>query len=101
MIICSKTFKIGLTSVSINMDSTNKAYNPADDGNQGVVQLIAQSEESTESVAQARQMSPITASGPEPEKAEVSEGGVNIEGVNDDILAEEEVENAEADTITE
>ncbi|GAB3950603.1 hypothetical protein GCM10028805_28990 [Spirosoma harenae] len=72
----------------------NKTYNPAEDDNQGVVQLLAQGEESNAGIPQVAQLSPVTASGPEPEKAEVPDsGGGN--GTNDDLLAEEEVEDGD------
>jgi hypothetical protein len=44
-------------------------------------------------------MSPVTASGPEPEKAEVSES--DGEEVNDDILIEEDVEDGQVGTENE
>lgn len=83
------------------MNSTeDKAYNPADDDNQGVVQLMAQGQEASPGVAQNERINPVTASGPEPEKAEVNED-TDDEGINDDIIAEEEVEDGEADTVDE
>ncbi|GAB3970386.1 hypothetical protein GCM10028806_18380 [Spirosoma terrae] len=72
-------------------------YDPAEDDNQGVVQLLAQSEESTAGVAQADYMNPVTASGPEPEKEEVNLSDVDASGVNDDLLEEEAVEQGEID----
>lgn len=72
-------------------------YDPAEDDNQGVVQLLAQSEESTAGVPQADYMNPVTASGPEPEKAEVNQSDVDANGVNDDLLEEEDVEEGEID----
>lgn len=80
-------------------NNESKAYNPADDDNQGVVQLMAQGSQSNEGVAQAEQMNPVTASGPEPEKAEVNDD--DTIGVNDDVLTEEEVEDGEADATDE
>ena len=73
-------------------------YNPADDENQGVAQLLAQAEESNAGVPQAAYLNPVTAQGPEPEKAEVndddpSDGATN--GVNDDMLEEEDVEDGD------
>ncbi|QDK81663.1 hypothetical protein EXU85_24845 [Spirosoma sp. KCTC 42546] len=79
------------------MNTTNENYNPADDGNQGVVQLMAQSEEANASVALDQQMNPVHASGPEPEKAEVNDSDVDANGVNNDLLEEEEVENGVID----
>lgn len=72
-------------------------YDPAEDDNQGVVQLLAQSEDSTAGVAQADYMNPVTASGPEPEKEEVNLSDVDASGVNDDLLEEEAVEQGEID----
>ena len=68
-------------------------YNPADDDNQGVAQLLANA-----GVPQAAYLNPVTAQGPEPEKAEVndddpSDGATN--GVNDDMLEEEDVEDGD------
>ncbi|MVM38220.1 hypothetical protein GO730_12625 [Spirosoma sp. HMF3257] len=72
-------------------------YNPADDGNQGLVQQMAQREESTPGIAQEQQMSPVQASGPEPEKAEVNDPDGDY-GINNDMLEEEEVEEGDIDT---
>lgn len=77
------------------MNSNKENYNPADDGNQGVVQLMAQSEEANAGVAQDQQMNPVHASGPEPEKAEVNDSDVDANGVNNDLLEEEDVENSD------
>ncbi|WP_338870178.1 hypothetical protein WBJ53_22070 [Spirosoma sp. SC4-14] len=73
----------------------NKNYNPADDDNQGVVQLLAQSEEANAGIPQANYMNPARMQGPEPEKAEVD--GIDSVGINDDLLAEETVEEGNAD----
>ena len=70
--------------------SDDQSYNPADDDNQGVVQLLAQGEEANQGVSQVEYISPVTDQGPEPEKDEVNPS--EIDGVNDDILAEEDVE---------
>lgn len=78
----------------MNANKTNE-YNPAEDDNQGVVQLLAQGEEANTGVAQATYMNPVTASGPEPEKAEVNDSDTDAVGTNDDVLTEEEVENGE------
>lgn len=69
-------------------------YNPANDDNQGVVQILAQAEEANPGVAQVERMNPVTAQGPEPVKEEVNEDGADA--VNDDMLAEEDVEAGEA-----
>lgn len=75
------------------MNPTNPpAYNPAEDDNQGVVQLLAQAEESSAGVAQLERMNPVTAQGPEPIKEEVNEDK-ETNTVNQDILAEEKVED--------
>ena len=73
----------------------NENYNPADDDNQGVVQLMAQGEEASNGIPQAEQMDIVKAQGPEPEKAEVNDSDTDANGINDDILAEEEVEDGE------
>ena len=73
----------------MNLADNNK-YNPADDDNQGVVQLMAQGEEASNGVAQVEYMDPVTDQGPEPEKDEVNPS--EIDGVNDDIEAQEDVE---------
>jgi len=73
----------------------NKDYNPADDDNQGVVQLLAQGEEANAGIPQANYMNPARMQGPEPEKAEVNETEGDSVGVNDDLLEEEAVEAGE------
>ncbi len=75
--------------------ANNKKYDPANDDNQGVVQLMAQAEEATPGVSQVERMSPVTAQGPEPIKEEVNEE--EIDGVNGDVFAEEAVEEGKAD----
>ncbi len=81
--------------------NTNENYNPADDDNQGVVQLMAQAEEASNGIPQAEQMNIVKAQGPEPEKAEVNDSDTDANGVNDDILAEEEVEDGEIEEIND
>jgi hypothetical protein len=71
--------------------NNNSKYNPADDDNQGVAQLLAQGEEANPGVAQVEHMSPVTAQGPEPIKEEVNDSDTPDAGVNDDELAEEDV----------
>ncbi|MCK8490497.1 hypothetical protein M0L20_01465 [Spirosoma sp. RP8] len=78
------------------MNSENN-YSPAEDDNQGVVQLLAQGEEANAGVSQIEYLSPITNQGPEPEKAEVNDSDVDANGVNDDLLMEEEVEDGDVD----
>jgi osmotically-inducible protein OsmY len=70
----------------------DNGYNPADDDNQGVAQLLAQGEEANPGVAQVEHMSPVTAQGPEPIKEEVNDDNSDT-SLNDDELVEEEVEN--------
>lgn len=79
-------------------NSENETYNPADDDNQGVVQLMAQGQIAVPGVSQNDGINPVKAQGPEPEKEEVNETGTNAEAINDDILTEEEVEDSRADT---
>ncbi|UFH53816.1 hypothetical protein [Spirosoma sp. KNUC1025] len=75
-------------------------YDPAEDDNQGVVQLMAQGEKANSGVSQAKYMNPVTAQGPEPEKAEVNEFD-SEDATNDDELAEEDVENGQLDEESE
>lgn len=75
--------------------SDSSAYNPAEDENQGVITKLVQGQQANDGVSQADYMNPVTASGPEPEKAEVNDD--EAEGINDDILAEEDRENGEVD----
>ena len=80
-------------------DSDNKTYNPAEDENQGVITKLTQGDQAGAGISQAKQMSPVTALGPETEKAEVSESVG--EEVNDDILIEEDVEDGQVGTENE
>ncbi len=73
----------------------NEKYNPADDDNQGVIQLMAQGEEASNGIPQAEQMDIVKAQGPEPEKEEVNDSETDAININDDILVEEEVEHGE------
>ena len=75
----------------------NNEYNPATDDNQGVVQLLAQGEQAGGGVAQAEYMNPITNQGPEAVKDEVNPSDTDANGVNDDLLAEEDVEAGDVD----
>ncbi|GAB3694225.1 hypothetical protein GCM10027592_14920 [Spirosoma flavus] len=70
----------------------NQNYDPAEDDNQGVVQLLAQSETAEPGVAQANQMSPEAAMGSANEKDGDSPEG---ERINDDVLAEEATESGD------
>ncbi|WP_420149990.1 hypothetical protein [Spirosoma sp.] len=83
------------------MESSNKAYNPANDDNQGVVQLMAQGQEASPGVSQNDFINPVKAQGPEPEKAETIDENADIEAINDDVLIEENVENGEANDSNE
>ncbi|GAB4034804.1 hypothetical protein [Spirosoma gilvum] len=78
------------------MNTDNNTYTPADDDNQGVVQVLAQSEASNTGVPQNSPLSPMNASGPEPEKAEVADSDGDS-GINDDVLAEETVEDGDVE----
>jgi hypothetical protein len=84
-----------LNENGMNANDDPDDYNSADDDNQGVAQLMAQSEEANTGIPQAGYMDLIRAQGPEPEKAEVNDSDVDANGVNDDLLAEEEVEDGD------
>lgn len=77
--------------------NNNEKYDPGTDENQGVITKLVQGEEANTGIAQADYMNPLKAQGPEPEKAEVNETNTDAEGINDDVLAEEEVENGNID----
>ncbi len=85
----------------------NTSYTPADDDNQGVTQLMAQGAAANDGVSQVERMNPIVdstvvdstvvdstvvASGPEPVKEEINDDPDSDASLNDDELAEEEVE---------
>lgn len=70
----------------------NNDYNPAEDDNQGVTQLLSRAQESNDGVPQGG-INPVVAQGPEPVKEEVNDSDTDANGVNDDLLAEEDVEN--------
>lgn len=72
-------------------------YNPADDDNQGVVQLMAQGELASPGIPQDGGLDPVKAQGPEPEKAEVNDSDTDANGVSADLLVEEAVEEGDAD----
>ena len=79
------------------MNPTNKNYNPATDENQGVMTTMIQSDDANDGVSQVERMSPVENQGPEPIKEEVAESDETVSnGVNDDMLAEEDVEAGEA-----
>ena len=69
----------------------NNDYNPAEDENQGVITKLAQGEEADNGVLQIEYMSPVFNQGPEPVKEEVNNSDTEANGVNDDLLAEENV----------
>ena len=73
------------------------SYNPAEDENQGILTKLAQGEEANTGVSQATYMSPVTNQGAEPEKEEVNESDVDANGINDDLLTEEEIEDGSVD----
>ncbi|ADB39610.1 hypothetical protein [Spirosoma linguale] len=75
----------------------NTTYTPADDENQGVMTKLMQGEAAGGGVSQAEYMNPIVNQGPEPEKDEVNDADDESIGINDDLLAEEEVEDGLAD----
>lgn len=79
------------------MNPNNTDYNPAEDENQGVMTKLAQGEEANNGVSQVAYMSPVTNQGPEPEKEEVNDSDVDANGVNDDVLTEEEIEDGAVD----
>lgn len=75
----------------------NDDYNPAEDENQGVITKLTQGQEANNGVSQADYMNPVTNQGPEPVKEEVNASDAEANGVNDDLLAEEDVENGEVE----
>lgn len=74
-------------------------YNPAEDENQGVMTKLARAEAANDGVPQVERMSPVTNQGPEPIKEEVSDNDsdTNANGVNNVMLAEEEVEKGDVE----
>jgi len=75
--------------------SDNNDYNPAEDENQGVITKLAQTKESGSGVSQVAYMNPVTNQGPEPVKEEVNDSDTEANGVNDDMMTEEDVENGD------
>ena len=73
------------------MNPNDNEYSPADDENQGVMTKMIQGDEANAGVSQVDRMSPVTAQGPETEKAEINDSDTDANGVNDDLLAEEDV----------
>ncbi|MBD2700545.1 hypothetical protein IC229_07860 [Spirosoma sp. BT702] len=70
----------------------NQTYDPAEDDNQGVVQLLAQGETAKPGAAQVKQMSPESAMGADDKKDSDSP---EVERNNDDVLAEDVPESGE------
>jgi hypothetical protein len=79
------------------MNPNNNEYEPAEDENQGVITKLVQGQEANAGVSQIEYMNPITNQGPEPIKEEVNESDSDANGVNDDLLAEEDVENGDVE----
>ena len=78
------------------MNSDDMAdYTPADDENQGILQPLAQA--TNGGFSQTGGLAIPTAQGPEPIKEEVNETDSDTNGVNDDLLAEEDVEAGNVD----
>jgi len=73
----------------------NNDYNPADDDNQGVAQLMAQGADANPGVSQVERMNPVRDSGPEPIKEEVNDDpdSDGDSSLNTDELTEEAVES--------
>lgn len=77
--------------------TTNENYDPATDENQGVMTTMIQADEANDGVSQVERMSPVENQGPETVKDEVAEPDENVSsGVNDAMLAEEDVEAGDA-----
>lgn len=83
----------------------NNEYSPAEDDNQGVAQLLSQAQEANGGVPQDGGINRVRAQGPEVEKDEVNDRDdryagagpfdTDADGVNNDLLAEEDVENGD------
>lgn len=73
-----------------------EGYNPAEDDNQGVAQLMAQGEQANQNVGveQAPQMGMAAHTEQnEANQAPTNESDTEANGVNEEMLAEEDVEN--------
>ncbi len=79
----------------------NTDYNPAEDENQGIITKLVQGEEANNGVSQIEYMNPVFNQGPEPVKEEVNESDTDANGVNDDLIAEEDVENGDVEVDNE
>lgn len=81
------------------MTPNDNNYNPAEDENQGVMTKLAQGEQANDGVSQLDYMNPVTNQGPEPvkEEVEINESDSDANGVNDDLLAEKDVEAGNVD----
>lgn len=75
----------------------NSQYNPEEDENQGVIIRLVQGERAGGGVPQDGGIDPISAQGPEPVKEEVNDSDTDANGVNDDMLVEEDVEAGNVD----
>ncbi len=79
----------------------NTDYKPAEDENQGIITKLVQGEEANNGVSQIEYMNPVFNQGPEPVKEEVNESDTDANGVNDDLMAEEDVENGDVEVDNE
>ena len=78
------------------MNPNDNNYNPAEDDNQGVAQLLSRSQKASGGIPQEGGINPVLAQGPEAEKEEVNnDSDTDSNGVNDNLLAEEDVENGD------
>lgn len=89
--------KPGDNPTTNGMNPNDDKYNPAEDENQGVITKLTQGQQANDGVSQVDYMNPVTNQGPEPVKEEVNPSDTEANGVNDDLLAEEAVENGEVD----
>lgn len=78
------------------MNPASNTYDPATDENQGIMTTMIQADEASEGVSQVARMSPVENQGPEPVKEEVNESDTDANGVNNAVLAEEDVEAGNA-----
>ena len=74
-------------------------YNPAEDDNQGVAQLLSQAQASNDGVPKTGGINPISAQGPEPVKEEVNnDSDTDANSVSDNLLDLKDVENGGVQT---
>lgn len=85
------------------MNPNPNEYDPSEDENQGVITKLAQGQEANTGASQIEYMNPVTNQGSEPVKEEVNASDSDANGVNDDLLDEEDVEdgNVEVDSETD